>query len=102
MLSLLLKFVLLFLIFGQNFADVPYDQLPPEKDPKTPSMYWWINTTEADEQLFDCFYNLSLPAHVSEFLYDVQDDVFREENSTNIRRLFNVTMLDWYCEYAYF
>uniref|UniRef100_A0A915IN20 Uncharacterized protein n=1 Tax=Romanomermis culicivorax TaxID=13658 RepID=A0A915IN20_ROMCU len=58
---------------------------------------WGRNITKGDECVEHCFRNSSIPETVIHFFVDVARDVFRRQNSTNIRRLFNATMLDWYC-----
>uniref|UniRef100_A0A915KQL1 Uncharacterized protein n=1 Tax=Romanomermis culicivorax TaxID=13658 RepID=A0A915KQL1_ROMCU len=45
------------------------------------------------------FYQLKAD-EVFHFFMEVADDVFNQQNSTNIRRVFNATMLEWYCGYA--
>uniref|UniRef100_A0A915JFP8 Hexosyltransferase n=2 Tax=Romanomermis culicivorax TaxID=13658 RepID=A0A915JFP8_ROMCU len=56
--------------------------------------------TKGDKCVVGCIRNSSIPRSVRNFFFDVASDVFRRQNSTNIRRVFNATMLDWYCGYA--
>uniref|UniRef100_A0A915IPM7 Uncharacterized protein n=1 Tax=Romanomermis culicivorax TaxID=13658 RepID=A0A915IPM7_ROMCU len=58
------------------------------------------NMTSGDMCVVNCTRNSLIPKTVMQFLHDVKNDVFKRQNSTNIRRIFNATMLDWYCGFA--
>uniref|UniRef100_A0A915L8L4 Uncharacterized protein n=1 Tax=Romanomermis culicivorax TaxID=13658 RepID=A0A915L8L4_ROMCU len=55
------------------------------------------NLTRGDYCVQGCLKEKMIPREVREFFDDVARDVFRRQNSTNIRQIFNATMLDWYC-----
>lgn len=48
----------------------------------------------------NCFKSLECPEQFFQLVKNTSQDVFREENSTNIGRLFNVKLFDWFCEFA--
>uniref|UniRef100_A0A915IF54 Uncharacterized protein n=1 Tax=Romanomermis culicivorax TaxID=13658 RepID=A0A915IF54_ROMCU len=52
-----------------------------------------------DRCVQNCF-SSPIPIPVGNFFKEVVDEVFRREKTTNIQRIFNVTMLMWHCEYG--
>jgi len=53
---------------------------------------------DVDPCLIECFESLEFPEQFAELVQNTSYDVFREENSTNIGRLFNAELFDWFCE----
>lgn len=48
----------------------------------------------------DCFKSLEFPSKFYDLVQNTSEDVFRAENSTNIGRLFDVELFEWFCEFA--
>uniref|UniRef100_A0A915J6J5 Uncharacterized protein n=1 Tax=Romanomermis culicivorax TaxID=13658 RepID=A0A915J6J5_ROMCU len=100
-----LKYILL--ISVTLYSGIICDQEPHNEQLHLESFLWdesrfmfRRNMTSGDKCVVDCMQNSSIPKTVMQFFRNVTDDVFKRQNSTNIRRIFNATMLDWYCGYA--